>query len=36
VFCAPMTMALVIGSLEVLGWAQRAATNSGHSLGHGL
>ena len=25
VFCAPLTMAMVIGSLEVLGWAQRAA-----------
>jgi auxin efflux carrier family protein len=28
VFCAPITMALVIGSLEVLGWAQRAALNT--------
>jgi auxin efflux carrier family protein len=28
VFCAPLTMALVIGSLEVLGWAQRAALNT--------
>jgi auxin efflux carrier family protein len=25
VFCAPLTMGLVISSLEVLGWAQRAA-----------
>ena len=24
-FCAPLTMVLVVGSLEVLGWAQRAA-----------